>query len=81
MSIYGKLENGRFIKAKHFIIDENATIINPTDEMYEKQGYKKLIESEMPELEENQSFEISYEETETEIIKTYKVVEINEDIY
>ncbi|MBE7039152.1 MAG: hypothetical protein E7398_00305 [Ruminococcaceae bacterium] len=76
--MYGKLENGRFIKAKHFIIDGNATIINPTDEMYKKNGFKKLIESEMPELNENQSFEISYEETETGIIKNYKVVEITE---
>ena len=34
--MYGKLENGRFKKAKHFIVDGEATIINPTDEMYEK---------------------------------------------
>ena len=74
--MYGKLENGRFKKAKHFIIDGNVTIINPTDEMYEKHGYKKLVEDEIPELMENQSLEINYEETETEIIKTYKVVKV-----
>ena len=74
--MYGKLENGRFKKAKHFIIDGKATIINPTDEMYEKHGYKKLVENEIPELMENQSLEINYEETETEIIKTYKVVKV-----
>ena len=39
--MYVKLENGRLIKAKHFIIDGNSTIINPTNEMYEKHGYKK----------------------------------------
>ena len=74
--MYGKLENGRFKKAKHFIVDGEATIINPTDEMYEKHGYKKLVEDETPELMENQSLEINYEETETEIIKTYKVVKV-----
>ena len=71
--MYGKLENGRFKKAKHFIIDGKATIINPTDEMYEKHGYKKLREDETPELEENQYLSIFYEETESEIIKHYEV--------
>lgn len=73
--MYGKLENGKFKKAKHFIIDGKATIINPTDEMYEKHGYKKLVEGPMPELEENQTFQVNYEETETEIIKHYEAIE------
>jgi hypothetical protein len=71
--MYGKLENGRFIRAKHFIIDEKATIINPTDEMYEKHCYKRLAEEETPELAENQYLKSYYEETETEIIKHYEV--------
>lgn len=80
--MYGKIENGKFIKAKHFIIDGKATIINPTDEMYEKHGYKKLVEDEAPQLEENQTLQVNYEETETEIIKIYKVLEVeDEDIY
>lgn len=73
--MYGKLENGKFKKAKHFIIDGKATIINPTDEMYEKHGYKKLVEDEAPQLEENQYLKSYYEETETEIIKHYEVIE------
>jgi hypothetical protein len=80
--MYGKLENGKFIKAKHFIIDGKATIINPSDEMYEKHGYKRLVEDPMPELKENQTLQVSYEETETEIIKNYNVVEVeDEDIH
>lgn len=71
--MFGKLENGRFIKAKHFIQTEKETIINPTDEMYEKYGYKKLVEEEMPEIAENQYLDIFYEETEKEIIKHYEV--------
>lgn len=66
--MYGKLKDGKFMKAKKAI-----TIINPTDEMYEMCGYKKLVEPPMPELEENEYVEISYEETETEIIKHYEV--------
>ena len=80
--MYGKLENGKFKKAKHFIVDGHATIINPTDEMYEKHGYKKLVEGPVPETKENQTLQVNYEETETEIIKIYKVVEAeDEDIY
>ena len=76
--MYGKLENGRFKKAKHFIIDDKATIINPTDEMYEKHGYKKLVVEEAPELLENQYLDVFYEETETEIIKKFKAVDMEE---
>lgn len=71
--MYGKLENGRFKKAKHFIVDGEATIINPTDEMYEKHGYKKLVEDEIPELMENQYLNVLYDENEKEIKKHYEV--------
>lgn len=80
--MFGKLENGKFIKAKHFIIDGNVTIINPTDEMYEKYGYKKLVETEMPSLSENDILKVGYVETTNEITKVYRVVKAdNEDIY
>ena len=80
--MYGKLENGKFKKAKHFIIAEGVTIINPTDEMYEKHGYKKLKEATMPDLSDNDSLVVNYVETEKEIMKVYKVVKIeNDDIY
>lgn len=73
--MYGKLVNGRFIKAKHFIQTEKETIINPTDEMYKKYGFKKLVEDDTPEIAENQYINIFYEETEKEIIKHYDVKE------
>jgi len=71
--MYGKLVNGRFVKVKHFIQTEKETILNPTDEMYEKYGYKKLREDEMPELSEGQTIEVLYEETDNEILKKYRV--------
>ena len=76
--MYGKLENGRFIKAKHFITTEKETIINPTDEMYEKHGYKRLVEDKIPELSENQYLDVFYDETESEIRKHYEAKTIEE---
>lgn len=78
--MYGKLIDGKLIKAKHFIIDGKSTIINPTGEMYEKYGFKKIVESPIPELKENQTLQVSKEETETEIIKKYKAADMEEDI-
>ena len=77
--MYGKLIDGKFIKAKHFIQTEKETIINPTDEMYEKHGYKKVVEDEAPTLADNQYAEAYYEETESEIRKRYRIVEVEED--
>ena len=79
--MYGKLVDGRLIMAKHFIIDGKTTIINPTDEMYEKYGYKKVIEEEIPALSDNQGAEIYYEETDKEILKRYRVGDIEDDGY
>lgn len=78
--MYGRLENGKFKKAKHFIVDGKATIINPTDEMYEKYGYKKLRTTEMPEINENQSLVVSYVETDSEIVRLYKVIDLVDDV-
>lgn len=77
--MFGKLENGRFIKAKHFIQTEKETIINPTGNMYEKYGYKKVVEEEVPELAEGQYTEAYYEETDAEIIKRYRIMEAEDD--
>ena len=71
--MYGKLIDGKLIKAKHFIIDGKATIINPTDEMYEEHGYKKVRETEAPDISEGQILKVRYEESENEIRKCYEV--------
>lgn len=77
--MYGKLIDGRLIKAKHFITTEKETIINPTDEMYERYGYKKIKEGAMPELLEGQILQVRYEETENEIIKYYELEEVESE--
>lgn len=71
--MYGKLINGRLSKAKHFIVTNKETILNPTDEMYKKHGFKIVREDEIPKLTENQIINIRYEETEDEIIKHYDI--------
>lgn len=73
--MYGKLLDGKLIKAKHFIITDKETIINPTGDMYEKHGFKKVREDEAPEINEGQILKVRYEETETEIVKHYDVEE------
>ena len=77
--MYGKFENGKFKKAKHFIKTNNEVIINPTDEMYEQYGYKKIIEEEFPNLLESQGAEVYYEETDTVILKRYRIIEMEID--
>jgi hypothetical protein len=71
--MYGKLENGKFIKARPYIVTKEVTILNPTGEIYEKYGYKKLVADTIPELKDGQSVTIFYEETAKEILKHYKL--------
>ena len=78
--MYGKLENGKFKKAKHFIIDGNATIINPTDEMYARCGYKKVVSDEMPIISDGMSLRFYYTETNDTIIKHYEVVRVEAEV-
>ena len=74
--MYGRFENGKFRKAKHFIKTDNMTIINPSDEMYKQYGYKKVVEEEFPVLLENQGAELYFEESDNVILKRYKIVEL-----
>ena len=77
--MYGKLEDGRFIKAKHFIKTEKETILNPTDEMYERYGFKKVREDELPKIEDGHMLKMWYEETEAEIVKRYDVIAVEQE--
>ena len=72
--MYGKLESGRLVLARHFITTDKETILNPTDEMYEKYGFKKVKEDEMPKIDDGHMLKIWYDETETEIVKRYDVM-------
>ena len=58
-------------------------IANPTDDDLEEFGYKNLVESKVPVFDsETQALNIKYKYTDTQIIKTYEVINItnNEEI-
>lgn len=55
-------------------------ISNPTDEDLKEFGYKELVENKVPEFNsETQTLNIKYIYNDTQIIKTYEVVNITTD--
>ena len=77
MNLY-KLENGQPVQYNGESI--KLYIANPTEEQLMFVGYKKLIESEIPEYdEETQTLEVVYEEIKDSIIKRYVVIDKESD--
>ena len=73
-----KLENGRPVAYNGKPI--RLYIANPTDEQLKFAGYKPVVEDEIPVFnEETQYLQEVYTETETEIIKSYVVKEIESE--
>lgn len=73
----GKIINGEFKKYDGRPV--SVYIANPTDEQLKLVGYKPLVEEEQPEYNEQTQILVEhYEETDENIIKSYKVVEIEE---
>lgn len=55
-------------------------ISNPTNEDLKEFGYKDLVESKVPTFDsETQTLNIKYKYTDTQIIKTYEVINITND--
>ena len=55
-------------------------IANPTDEQLKLVGYKPLVEEKQPEYNETTQMLVEhYEETDENIIKSYEVVEIEDE--
>lgn len=73
--MYVKLVDGNLEYAKHFLVDGDVMIINPSDEKYLESGFKTLVREEAPEIAENQRLEVFYEETEDEVLQRWEVVE------
>ena len=54
----------------------STTITNPSDEVLDALGIGKiLVEEKKPKKQENQILETYYEQTETQIIKKYRITE------
>lgn len=76
--IYGKLVDGRFVKAPKRIKYHNRWVINPRPEKLIELGYKLLVEEPYPEeeLPENFYYQVVYEEDENNIYRKWEKVEI-----
>ena len=81
--IYGKLIDGRFVKAPTRIKYNHKWVINPRPEKLIALGYKLLVVEPYPdeELPENFYWEMYYEEDEHNIYRKWRMVEIVDEIY
>jgi hypothetical protein len=75
---YGKLVDGRFVKAPKRIKWHHSWVINPRPEKLIELGYKPLVVEPYPEeeLPENFYWQMVYEEDENNIYRKWEKVEI-----
>lgn len=74
----GKIINGEFKGYDGRPV--SVYIANPTDEQLKLVGYKPLVEEKQPEYNEAAQMLVEhYEETDENIIKSYEVVEIEDE--
>ncbi len=75
---YGKLVDGRFVKAPTKIRFNHRIILAPRPETLVKAGYKLLVVEPYPdeELPDNFYYEMYYEEDEHNIYRKWRSVEI-----
>ena len=76
--MYGKLVDGRFVKAPTKIRFNHSIILAPRPETLVKAGYKLLVIEPYPEeeLPDNFYYEMYYEEDEHNIYRKWRSVEI-----
>ena len=81
--IYGKLVDGRFVKAPTKIKHNHRWILAPRPETLVKLGYKLLVIEPYPEeeLPDNFYYEMYYEEDEHNIYRKWRMVEIVDEYY
>lgn len=76
--MFYKVENNQLVKAPEKSL--KLFIANPTDEQYKFFGYTdKIIEDEMPEVEEGKFVEEYFEQIDGVIYKHYRIVEAAEE--
>lgn len=74
--MYGKLVDGSLIEAPTKMLqydykDKHICALNPTEENYMQAGYKPVEYGEMPKIDEEQEYELVYEETADKILIKY----------
>lgn len=74
--MYAKLQNGFLRSAPRTVTWRNCTVCNPSPGQLAELGYKPVRYTDMPEnTETGKHYESSWEETETEIVQTWNLVE------
>lgn len=78
--MYGYLENEELRRAPNpMVIGENR-VWNPTGEMYETAGYKKVVFTDPPETEPGYHAEDWWKETAKQIRQQWNIVEDPDDV-
>ena len=75
---YGKLENGALVYAPNKLVIGTEQIFNAPAEIYKKQGYLPIVNTEPPEDEEGFYYSPFYAEVDGSIVKQWEKVEIPE---
>ena len=78
--MYGYLENEELHYAPNPLDVEDTRVWNPTGEMYEAAGYKKIIFTDPPETEPGYHAEDWWKETAKQIRQQWEIVEDPDDI-
>ena len=74
--MYAKLQNGILRSAPKTVVWHGCTVNNPSADKLVELGYKPAIYTNMPaEVVEGKHYESTWEETETEIVQTWNLVE------
>ena len=79
--MYGKLIDGAMMSAPKKVEYNNTIIYNPPDSVYEALGYYPVVHTEMPgDAPDGYHYESAWEQTETEILQTWHLVEDSDEI-
>lgn len=78
--MYGKLIEGNLQIAPKKLNGDGVVVYNPPAEMYLEQGWKPVIFIDEPEAKKGYIYESKWVENENEIIQTWELVELPDDI-
>lgn len=78
--MYGKLIEGELRIAPKKLNGDGVVVYNPPAEMYLEQGWKPVIFTDEPEAQKGYTYESKWVENENEIIQTWELVELPDDI-
>lgn len=70
--MFGKLENGKFVKAPKRLALDGKQIFNPSGETLVKAGYKPVILEDMPDEEEGFYFTPAYTDAGDSILCSWR---------